>query len=1251
VDFYKLKTKRTKEGLFVYPDFIVQSSKDILVKGGAFHAVWDEARGLWSRNEMDVARMVDEDLLKKATEDDAIPLLMSSFESKSWTGYKNYISSLEDSDEELDQSLTFANDPPDRKKFASRRLPYSLTEAECPAYEELMSTLYEPEEREKLEWSAGSIIAGDSKKNQKFLVLYGPPGSGKGTWLNICEALFNGYYIPFDAKAMGSANNNFSLAGFKRNPLLAIQHDGDLSRIEDNTKLNQIVSHEIISINDKYKSEFYARAIAFLMLGTNEPVKITGAKSGIIRRLIDVHPSGRKIPEKHYLVLMNQVQFELGAIAQHCLGVYYKLGKQYYSSYRPTAMMYETDVFYNFVESAYESFYEADGVELQKAWAMYKEFCEDALIRHKLPRHQFRSELMNYFENYEERVVVNGKRLRSYFSGFKTQRFVKVDETKPISMVLDETKSLLDDVLADMPAQYAKADGFPTKYWTDTPIVKGVKKQVDASQVVDTKLRDLDTSKLHYVQVPENLIVIDFDLKDEHGNKSRERNLEAAAEWPPTYAEFSQGGEGVHLHYYYDGPGHVAELNPLHSDGIEVKSLIGNAALRRRVSGCNRIEIATLTSGLALKEKPMRDEKAMSSEKTIRRLIIENLQKKHHPGTKPSIDFIKHILDEAFASGIPYDVSDLHPDVYSFAMDSSNHARYCMKVVQEMKFMSEDMELQATADNEQLVFYDVEVFPNLFVICWKYAGTDNIVRMINPSADECEELVGKKLIGFNCRRYDNHILYAASQGYTREQLYDISQRIISNDRSAMFGAAYDVSYVDIYDFSSKKQSLKKFEIELGLHHLELGLPWDQPVPEEKWTQVADYCANDVEATEATFNARHADFVARQILAELSGLPINASTQMHTAKIIFGSEKKPQRQFVYTDLSQMFEGYEYDFGKSTYRGEVVGEGGYVYAEPGYYKNVALLDVASMHPSSIELLNAFGPYTEKFSDLKAARLAIKRGDYEAARRMLDGRLAPYLEEEEQAEALSYALKIVINIVYGLTSAKFENAFRDPRNKDNIVAKRGALFMIELKHACQEKGLKVVHIKTDSIKIPDATEEDIAEIVAFGKRYGYDFEHEATYDQFALFNEAVYIAHDPEKGWSATGAQFQHPYIFKTLLSNEPVTFEDLLETRNVVKGEIHIITHNEAGEEESDRFVGRIGQFVPVLPGNGGGSLMRVSKNDAGEVLKHAVAGTKGYLWLEAETVKKAEIEDQVDMRYYQDLLEKAQDAMAKVGFHL
>ena len=332
-----------------------------------------------------------------------------------------------------------------------------------------------------------------------------------------------------------------------------------------------------------------------------------------------------------------------------------------------------------------------------------------------------------------------------------------------------------------------------------------------------------------------------------------------------------------------------------------------------------------------------------------------------------------------------------------------------------------------------------------------------------------------------------------------------------------------MSYTDVYDFSSKKQSLKKFEIELGIHHQELGLPWDKPVPEELWTKVAEYCDNDVIATEATFNARKADFTARQILADVAGMSVNDTTNSLTTRIIFGNNRKPQDQFNYRfmgDESQIFDpnadlpftmgledydeftqfdknhrpifpGYTFEGGKSVYRGEEVGEGGYVYSEPGMYSNIALLDIASMHPSSIVAEELFGPeYTKRFNEILQARIAIKHKDFDKAKKMLGGALAKYLTDENAAADLAQALKIAINSVYGLTSAGFENPFRDNRNKDNIVAKRGALFMVNLKHAVQSQGFIVAHIKTDSIKIPDATPEIIKFVTEYGKLYGYSF-----------------------------------------------------------------------------------------------------------------------------------------------------------------
>lgn len=1236
MDFYTMQIDEKKDGgLTLTPSFVVGRSKDLMVRGRSFYAIWDEEAGVWSTDEYDVGRLVDKEMREYAEKNHPnTPVTiksLSNFNSKTWINYRMFVSSISDSYHQLDESLTFANQEIKRSDYVSRRLPYSLEEGDHSSWDEIVGTLYSVEERKKIEWAIGSIVSGDSKRIQKFFVFYGQPGTGKSTIMSIVEKLFDGYATKFEAKALGSSNSSFATEAFKSNPLVAIQHDGDLSRIDDNTLLNSIVAHEEIRMNEKYKPSYVGRVNALLFMGTNKPVKISDAKSGIIRRLVDIHPTGVLIPPNQYNTLMSRVDFELGAIAQHCLNVYLSMGKNYYNSYRPTEMQLQTDIIFNFIEYYYEIFKSQDGATLKQAYSLYKEYCDTTGIEKPLPQYKLREELRNYFDSFKDRVEVDGEALRSYYSGFNAAKFKTptAKDEKIFSLVIDQNVSLLDEELADCPAQLSGETGKPTTSWMN----------------VSTLLSDIDTKSEHYVRVPLNHIVIDFDLKGANGGKALSRNLEAASHWPPTYAELSKSGEGVHLHYYYDGD--VTQLSPLYSEGIEVKVFTGKASLRRRLTKCNAVPIATLNSGLPLKEKPkVLHVDVIKSEQGLRALIARNFRKEIHAGTKPSIDFIKKILDDAYASGLSYDVSDLRPKVIAFANNSTNQALACLKLVQQMRFSGQAVPGSIPApresmEDEPLVFFDCEVYRNLFVVCWKYRGSDTVVRMINPSSHDVEGLFKLKLVGFNNRRYDNHILYGRFMGFNNEQLYELSQRLMGKKTGSTFSAAYALSYTDIYDFSSKKQSLKKFEIELGIPHMEMDHPWDQPVPEELWQKVVEYCVNDVLATEATFEDREQDFVARQILAELSGLTVNDPTSKHTAKIIFEGDPNPQSTFVYTDLSKEFPGYKFDAGKSTYMGEEVGEGGYVYAEPGMYDNVGLLDVASMHPTSIIELNMFGEYTKNFKGLLDARLSIKRKDYESARTMLGGKLAPYLKNEGDADQLAYALKIVINIVYGLTSATFDSVFRDKRNKDNIAAKRGALFMIELKNHIQELGYKVVHIKTDSIKIADVDDEVVNLVTVFGEKYGYDFEfnpRKDVYKKFCLVNDAVYIAkivNDQDVEWSAVGAQFKVPYVYKTLFSGDPIATQDLAETKQVAKG--HMVLDYPGGRH----FVGRTGRFTPVTPESGkGGKLLRVFEDK-----EYAVAGTKGHLWAEAENLKESDV---VDLSYFENLVEEAKKTIEKFG---
>ena len=1329
--FYNIVAVNGKNGsIELYPDFLNEGTdSDLMVKGKSFYAIWNEELGLWSQNEYDVQKIVDRDLMAKKTElenagaNGVRARMMRSNQTKTWMEYKGYLNRLPDRFVPLDDKLTFADTEVRREDYVSKRLPYTLKPADHAAYDELMSTLYSPENREKIEWAIGSILSGDSKSIQKFYVLYGKGGTGKGTVLKIIGKLFKGYDCAFRAEDLASKTKDFSMEGFKDNPLVAIDEDGNLSRIEDSTRINSIVSHERMLMNEKGKPHYPYIPHCTLFIGSNEPVKIKDEESGLIRRLIDIEPLHKKtnpIPGKRYNALIERVDFELGGIAYHCLEVYRKLGKHYFDNYRPLGMIYRTNVFFNFIEDSFDVFLEHDGVTLKNAYVMWNNYCNEAGVDNRMPRQKFREELKNYFEHFDEITRVDGKQVRSWYSGFKRDCLdnqfgissslndkVKdaaarpetgKDEPKTDPPAVDDTMlqltcetSLLDDILKDCVAQYD--DGMEN--WDS----------------VKTTLKDLDTHQTHWLLPPEWVLMIDFDLKNDKGEKDMQKNLEAASKWPQTYAELSKSGGGIHLYYRFTGD--LDELLSKYAKDVEIKVYHGKAAIRRRVSKCNNLPIATISSGLPTKPKKekkntMVDISVVELERYLTNCIRKAMRKEIDKcsSTKSSCDYIKHILDEAYDSGKHYDVGKLRHAVYGFAMGSTNNKRYCTDLVRKMHWCSKDASTPVEpAKKNILVFFDIEVFPNVNMVNWKIAGKEHpVVRLINPTPNDIEELLQYSLIGFNCRKYDNHILHAIRLGYSPEKVYEVSKMLIDNSGEAYFREAWDYSMTDIYDFSSKKQGLKKFEIELGIHHKELGMDWTKPVPKEKWQEVAEYCDNDVLATEALFFSkdRQADWVARQILADIAGMSVNSTTNSLTTRIIFGDDKKPQSQFNYRNLGTspdeaetytivthldsgeeldpnytvfdalgrpVFPGYLYKrvdkdekgeplkkpYWASFYRGEEIGEGGYVYGEEGTHMFVALLDIASMHPSSIEDEQLFGKtYTKRFSDLKQARVYVKHGEYEKAKQLFDGKLAKYLDDPEQAEALSSALKIAINSVYGLTSAKFDNPFHDPRNKDNIVAKRGALFMVNLKHEVQRRGFTVAHIKTDSIKIPNATPEIIKFVTDYGKLYGYSFEHEMTYERMCLITKADYVArcateeqamalhgYLPTKQkkhageWTETGDWFKDNYLFKTLFTHEPITLNDMYEVNSVTTALYLDMNENLSKDRHNYIFIGKCGAFTPVLPGTGGGELVRENKGKY-----DSANGAKGYRWKEFEVVRDLHLDQQVNRSYYDKRTEAA-----------
>jgi hypothetical protein len=80
-----------------------------------------------------------------------------------------------------------------------------------------------------------------------------------------------------------------------------------------------------------------------------------------------------------------------------------------------------------------------------------------------------------------------------------------------------------------------------------------------------------------------------------------------------------------------------------------------------------------------------------------------------------------------------------------------------------------------------------------------------------------------------------------------------------------------------------------------------------------------------------------------------------------------------------------------------------------------------------------------------------------------------------------------------------------------------------------------------------------------------------------------------------------------------------------------------------QDEKMHFVGKGGLFCPIIPGKGGGQLVREKDGKYG-----AVQGTKGWYWLEAEMVKTLGKESDIDLSYFETLINEAYETLGKFG---
>ena len=567
----------------VSPDFIFGDAKDLVVKGSKFYAYWNGS--FWDTKQKNLFYDIDSLLWRKARElEDGRPGLRIDVKEirKASAGkfrlFADFCKACETSDISFNQKVLFADHKMQRRDYATTQLTYSPQEGEAVAFKELIGTLYLPKELDKILWFMGALFTNNMYKIEKFMYLYGSKGSGKGTVLKIFRMLFQEYCGTIDLKLLTSADQ-FATGQIQEVPLL-IDEDTDISHIYNDTPLLKLTSHETISVNKKFKEPYDVRFIGLLITASNQRYKVRNVDSGITRRAIVVNPSGRKVSHTKYNQLMTQIKYELPYIANMAIQRFEELGFDYYDDYFDVDMAEQTDHIFDFMRT--NAIHMQHGITLKQISELYREYLEDMGWKTDGYKATIKREALRYFDTMLKDSHIDGMRVNNYFKGFRWNvAFPEgvVGTTEANDTVIPDDwldfnyhNEVFNKLAAEYPAQLALRNGNPSDKWDN----------------VVTTLSDIKTSKLHWVKVPLNHIIIDFDLKDESGNKNLELNVEAASKFPPTYAELSKSGQGIHLHYIYDG--NVNELNNLVDKHIEIKVYKGNASLRRIDKASNNLQ-------------------------------------------------------------------------------------------------------------------------------------------------------------------------------------------------------------------------------------------------------------------------------------------------------------------------------------------------------------------------------------------------------------------------------------------------------------------------------------------------------------------------------------------------------------------------------------------------------------------------------------------------------------------------------------
>lgn len=422
---------------------------------------------------------------------------------------------------------------------------------------------------------------------------------------------------------------------------------------------------------------------------------------------------------------------------------------------------------------------------------------------------------------------------------------------------------------------------------------------------------------------------------------------------------------------------------------------------------------------------------------------------------------------------------------------------------------------------DNLLFYDIEVFKEDSLVVFKNAEKEVVAIYHNDFEGLLDLIKGKTLVGFNNYFYDDYIISKMINQWSPYQLKELNDRIISGERQKASSLNSEIFSLDCFQQADVSMpSLKKIEANMGANIFEslIDFTIDRKLTEDELEDTIKYCSYDVDKTIDVFNLRRKSYfepklsIVQMLEPSLQVKAVRWNTTTISAHLVTGG--RPIQQWSDIRLGEYNQEGEYDafnlvpeevknFWKANYtkdKGKLTIQDFGCNIEFGFgglhgvpisnqieYRNVKLLDVASLYPNIIIKLDALGSRTGIYKDLVSKRLSIKHSD----------------------KTLSSALKLVINSIYGLLRSDYSLL----KNKHGAISVciYGQIILYDL---CKRLSTtcQIININTDGVGFVTDSDDYKKVWEEWQDDYGFTLELD-EYQKFIQKDVNNYIAVNSE------------------------------------------------------------------------------------------------------------------------------------------